>query len=132
MVKQETDMKKELIQIKKQINSVEHSKEPDLSKLRKARDELSEEIMFIENNKRLGKCYKYRNGSGGKHWWLFTKIIKINKEEWPHFRCERFEETPNGIFFCIENSMDHIFKKEITSKEYKNEKNKMLKKMKLK
>lgn len=63
--------------INKQIQKIDKL----LSPLYKQRDDINEEISFENNQKMIGKCFKFRNsyGSGGD-WWFYIQVLGINSE----------------------------------------------------
>lgn len=53
-------------------------------------EELKHRFVWPEKAKSVGKCYKYRNSSGGPKWWLYRRIVGFK----------------NGVFWTVEIQMD--------------------------
>jgi hypothetical protein len=89
-------------------------------KVRKQLDEIESNKEIKENNKLVGKCFKYLNSysSPSEKWWLYKKIIKGDK----NLKSMEFEHTALDIYEVKMNHWTHsnsLFNHiEISSEEF--------------
>ena len=48
--------------------------------LKEKEDALREAEAIEKNTKLIGSCWRYRNGNGTEYWWLYARVIAVDKQ----------------------------------------------------